>query len=495
MPTFLTSIPGKLVVFSLFVLILSFSNTASAADYEETACPFDTSSLVVRVRCGILTVPENRLQADSRQIVLMVMIAESPNPDKSPDPVVYLTGGPGESAIAAMVPIFSSDAGLLLVRDRDWIVVDQRGTGYSVPRLDCNIFGIARLASTTALMEASSVCYERYNAAGIDLNGYTTAENAADIAALREAMGHDEWNLFGVSYGTTLALSIMDLYPLGVRSVILDSTLPPQRSFFLSDVENKLAALERLFEACRQDAACNSAYPDLAERFDAAVQALNEQPLELEGLQLNGDFLVFALTNTALFQRDVIQQLPAILDSALNGDIDPLAALLGNVASGADSSGGYESDLVAANDGMGLAMNCSRDALFPDLREQLIAIGARSAVAASLSNLYLRYLDACEPWNSALEGGAVPEPVQSDIPTLFFVGEWDPSTPLALAQETAETLTHNTIVVFPGQGHSILLEAQSDCAATLFNDFLAQLDRSLNTDCVATAYPPLSFSE
>jgi len=120
------------------------------------------------------------------------MIAESKNPDQASDPVVYLTGGPGEGAIAAMTPIFSSEVGLELVRDRDWIVVDQRGTGYSVPRLDCNIFGIARIASPSALQEASEACYQRYAAAGIDLASYTTEENAADIAALREAMGYAE---------------------------------------------------------------------------------------------------------------------------------------------------------------------------------------------------------------------------------------------------------------------------------------------------------------
>jgi pimeloyl-ACP methyl ester carboxylesterase len=485
-----------LVSMTCALLLLTFAVSPMLAQpdaYQETACPFDVSSLLMDVRCGLLTVPENRQNPNSRPIVLAVMIAESPNPNKALDPIVYLAGGPGESAIASIVPILSTEQGGLLLEERDWIVIDQRGTGYSVPRLDCNIFGIARIASPTALIDASEVCWQRYAASGIDLSGYTTEENAADIEALRLALGYEAWNVFGVSYGTTLALTLMDVYPDGLRSVVLDSTLPPQRSFFLSDVENKLSTLQRVFDACRRNAACDEAYPDLEERFEGAVEMLNEQPLSFDGLSLSGDFLVFALTNTSVFQREVIEQLPAILDSALSGEFEALAQLLGGVASGSDAEGGYETDLVAANDGMGLAINCNRDARFPELREQLLAVQEQGASAAALAGLYLRYLDACAPWKTDPDAIAVPEPVVSDVPTLFFVGEWDPSTPLALAEQAAASLSNPTIVVFPGQGHSVLLSADNPCPAALLNNFVSNPDALLNTACVEDYYPLIEF--
>jgi pimeloyl-ACP methyl ester carboxylesterase len=478
----------------LLYAVISTAVTAQQSNYRETPCPFDTSTLVVDVHCGLFTVPENRSDPNSRRIVLSVMTVESPNPNKAPEPVLYLTGGPGESAIAAMTPVLNSEQGQLLVQDRDWIIVDQRGTGYSVPRLDCNIFGIARIASPNALQDASQVCWERYAASGIDLSGYTTAENAADMADLREAMGYDTWNVFGVSYGTTLALTMLQQHPEGINAIVLDSILPPQRSFFISDVEMKLQALQRLFDACQQETACGSAYPNLAERFALAVSQLNEQPLEVEGLSITGDFLVFALTNTSVFQRDVIQQLPAILDQALNGNPEGLLQLLGGTASGTDAETGYESDLVAANDGMGLAMNCTRDALFPGVRETLIQIATQDGVANALASLYLRYLDACSVWSEDLLPITVPQATDSDVPVLLLVGEWDPSTPPMLAQEAAETLSQSTIIVFPGQGHSVLLDAESSCPASLVNAFLEMTESSLNTQCVAQDYAPIIFA-
>jgi pimeloyl-ACP methyl ester carboxylesterase len=472
-------------------LVFSPVAKAIAETYHETPCPFDTSTLIVPVRCGLLTVPENRTSSDSRPITLAVMVAESPNPRKADDPMVYLTGGPGESAIAAMVPVLSSDAANALLAERDWIIMDQRGTGYSVPRLDCNIFGIARIASQTALRDAAEVCRQRYVLAGVDLDGYTTAENAADFASLREAMGIEAWNLFGVSYGTTLALTIMRDYPQGIRSVTLDSTLPPQETFFVSDVEHKLQALTRVFDACAIEPACATTYPDLAERFEAAVAVLNEQSIDLGEIQISGDFLVFALTNTSVFQRDVIQQLPAVIDMALNGDVEALAQLLDGVASGTDAGGGFESDLVAANDGMGLAMNCSRDARFPAVDEQLTELGEGSAVGEALAGLYRRYWEACASWTAGLPEIDVPEPVESAIPTLLLVGEWDPSTPPELAYQTAATLENATVVVFPGQGHSVLLDAESTCPAALVNAFTADPITPLDTKCVAREYPSL----
>lgn len=494
LPTYRASALATCLLMVIGLLSITAPLGAQATPFTDIPCPFDTAPLLVSVRCGVMVVPENRQNPESDTIALTVMIAESQNPDQASDPVVYLTGGPGEGAIAAMTPIFSSEAGLDLVRDRDWVVVDQRGTGYSVPRLDCNIFGIARIASPSALQEASEACYQRYAAAGIDLASYTTEENAADFAALREAMGYAEWNLFGVSYGTTLALTIMDRFPEGIRSVVLDSTLPPEYSFFVTDVQTKLESLQQVFDTCAADPACNSAYPELGARFELAVQALNAEPLDLGGLPLNGDFLVFALTNTSVFQRETIQQLPALLDAALNGDVSGLGDLLGGVASGSDSDVSLETSSVAANDGMGLAMNCNGPGLFPGLREQLAQLSEEGAAATALAGLYLRYLDACAPWVTGLPEVRPPAPVDSSIPTLFFAGEWDSGTPARFAQEAAAQMAQAQVVLFPGQGHSVLLGADNACPANLLNQFLAEPATAVDTACVDRFYPPIQFS-
>src|SRR6185503_15624183 len=97
---------------------------------------------------------------------------------------------------------------------------------------------------------------------GVDPASATSAENAADVNDLRLALGYDQWNLYGVSYGTRLALTVVRDYPQSVRSVILDSVYPLQVNLYTDLPENFDRALKVLFETCAADADCSSTYPD-----------------------------------------------------------------------------------------------------------------------------------------------------------------------------------------------------------------------------------------
>ena len=209
----------------------SSTNGVQAPRFEPSPCP--ALPTLAQARCGYLVVPEDRSRPTGRTIRLIVAIIPARSALPEPDPVVYLAGGPG--GIAILEAQILVNAGLNC--DRDLILMDQRGTLYSEPALTCpqvdqffvHILGLPLDAPSTRLLHAAAArtCYLRLAATGSDLSAYNTTENAADFADLRTALGITQWNVFGVSYGTNLALTLMREHPEGIRSMTLDSVEPP----------------------------------------------------------------------------------------------------------------------------------------------------------------------------------------------------------------------------------------------------------------------------
>jgi len=103
-----------------------------------------------RYYCGYLVVPENRADPNSSMIQLHVAVFLSFAEGPEPDPVVHLAGGPGSSSLDVVGYLFNQGLDAVLER-RDFIFFDQRGTGYSSPRLDCP----ERNALTPTLLEGT----------------------------------------------------------------------------------------------------------------------------------------------------------------------------------------------------------------------------------------------------------------------------------------------------------------------------------------------------
>ena len=179
-------------------------------------CPFEPE-VAVEVECGWLAVPESRVGLSDDSIEVAVAILRTPTSDPAPDPVVFLHGGLGGVALAerwAWLSDLDRWQDHPILATRDLVLVDQRDTGYSRPSLTCSD------------VEDPSDSHDRFAVDGITLAAYTTPENAADLAALREGLGYDEWNLLGSSYGTRLGAAIVRDHPDGVRSLILDGVYP-----------------------------------------------------------------------------------------------------------------------------------------------------------------------------------------------------------------------------------------------------------------------------
>lgn len=452
-----------------------------------TGVPKDT-----RVECGTLTVPENRSVANGRAVVLPVAIVHTADPSPAPDPVLYLSGGPGEAALPQVDRFLRKGQ----TGSRDVILLEQRGTGQSDPHLDCpevteaygRILGDAASFDTEARIgtDALDLCLNRLRASSVDLNQYNTAAVADDVADLRVAMGISQWNLFGVSYGTMDALVTMRMHPEGIRSVVLDSVIPPDIAAGAAEVFANVQRVERvLLDGCRKDDRCNAAYPSLEADLDATVHAFDSSPYrgvvnnpithQPTPITVNGADLVGGLY-VAMSDTDLIPAMPSIIEQ-LKGS-QP-SAILDELAIRAIR---FVDSIAAAQ---AAVVNCfDRGTMIHDGDAQRVV--AQHPEAATVA---LFIAASCAHIGIAAAPAGFNDPVRSDIPTLLLAGEYDPQTPPAQAAHAAETLTHSTVVQFPGMGHAQVF-ATPECPEVIFRAFLADPMSKPDTSCVAAMGPP-----
>lgn len=443
-----------------------------------------------RIECGTLTVLEDRDDPGGPTIRLRVAVVRSASPTPAPDPVVYFTGGPGAEGLGVSGRFLGSG----ITGDRDVIVFDQRGTGRADPTLECpevdeaiwTNFGTAAPveAELRRTLDAFAACRTRLVAAGVDLDAYDTPTSAADVADLRTALGIDEWNLFGVSYGTTLALEVLRSQPEGVRSAVLDSVYPTTVPGGAEGVyESWRRASQLLFDGCAADPVCSAAYPTFEADFAAVVAELDRVPFvgeipdpatgELRRISLTGADVVAGAFD-AMYEEELIPLLPSLVAGLAAGDRSILPVL---AAEGIPSFTGYA-------DGMALSVECADRAgigrVDPD---ELVADHPELSTLLTASG----NPQACELWDvPPVEGFG--EAVRSEVPVLVLAGEYDPVTPPVHGREAAAALGRATYVEFPALGHGTVFAG--DCPGSIFRAFLAQPAAEVDTGCVATMGRP-----
>lgn len=448
----------------------------------------------VEVECGFLSVPENRAEPNGTEIDLAVAIFKSTSANPEPDPIVYLEGGPGGNALQ-QVPLAFTDRFATFLDTRDFIMFDQRGTGYSRPSFGCDEY--TKLAfdtldqeltteeSTELFVEALTQCHERLAQSGADFSQYNSMTSAADLVDLRNALGYDEWNLYGISYGTRLALTAMREYPEGIRSVILDSTRPTQadETSTPADIDR---ALEQLFAGCAADEDCNSSYPNLKQTFYDLVDRLNETPAtgqatnpmdgQVYDIVLNGDSLLGVIAQ-ALYITDVIPLLPKAIYAASEGlDYGLLIRLALNSA--------LQNEYISY--GMFFAVRCNEEVVFNTPEEISEADDSFPQQGGVFDLGYFN--DLCP----VFEAGSAPEienePVTSDIPALVLAGQYDPATPPDDGRDAAQTLSNGYFFEFPGLGHGVSIDG--DCPLDITKAFLDDPSSEPDSACIAQMSGP-----
>ena len=454
------------------------------------------------IECGYLTVPESRSRPTGRTVRIPVARARAASTNPRPDPIVYLAGGPGGSGLS--VANAKVQAGWNA--DRDVIFIDQRGTLKSEPLLACpevdafQVTSVGLLSTdpaTSALARAATqTCHDRLVAEGWDLSAFDTAENAADLADLRVAMGIEEWNLYGVSYGTDLALQTLRDHPEGIRSVVLDSVVPPQPNLIEQFWPNAAKGFEALFAACAVDVPCDAAFPDLATDFTTLVNELTATPLTVTLTTPTGATTDVVIDGFTLANLVVVASLTP-------GTLAPMPKLINDLSAG-DGTAAAQTVLAGATGtlagltgyGLSYGVFCRESIAFTD--EAQLAATAREALPdfpdVALSNVpqFLRPFQDCDAWDAGRADPSVREPARSEVPALLLAGELDAITPPAWAELAAETLPNSTLLRFPGSGHDITLW-NTECAVAVMNNFLDQPGGGWDDSCVvATQAPPFT---
>jgi pimeloyl-ACP methyl ester carboxylesterase len=471
------------------------SKPATVASYQQAECKFNKPA-GIEVRCGYLTVPEDRGQPGGKTIRLHVGVFKSQSPNPQPDPIVYLEGGPGGHALDNAEYSFQGRFDPFL-ENRDFIMFDQRGTGFSEPALDCTELtdaafekldqNVSSDQSTQIDTEASLKCHDRLVKQGINLAAYTSAANAADLNDLRIALGYDKWNLYGISYGTRLALTEMRDFPEGIRSVILDSSYPLQASLDVDVPASAARVFKVFFDGCAADTACNQSYPNLQTTFYELVDQLNQKPVTVPATDpltnkdyqvlLNGDKLITTLFE-AFYATEVIPLLPKAIDAARNSQDYSLLARLHLLLGAAQ--------IKYISYGMYYSVQCGEEIQF-ETQQQLIDADQAYPEQHNTFDAASAY-QVCQQWGAKLADPIENQPVTSDLPTLVLSGEYDPITPPSYNQAVAKTLSNSFFFEFPGIGHGVSISGP--CPLGIAKAFLNDPNAAPNNACIAAMSGP-----
>lgn len=435
----------------------------------------------VAADCGTLTVPENRSLSDGRTIDIHIAVIPAASSIAEPDPVFMLAGGPGQAAselFPLILPAFND-----LNQKRDIILVDQRGTGQSNP-LDCPELQDLPLDSTQETVFAALDACRQQLTNKADLTQYITDIAMQDLDDIRAALGYDQINLFGTSYGSRAAQSYMRLFPDHVRTVVLNAVTSPELVIYLQVPADGQRSLDLLFARCAADAACQTAFPDFEAQFWQIVGALGEgqevtftHPVsgQRETITLDEETFMQLVFNL-LYSPDLLSLLPLLVDeTATMGDYGPLVAQALAFSAGL---GMYE--------GMFRAVTCSEDAAVMDLDT------AVSLQASTQFPLYAAdFITGCKGWPLADVPAAFRQPLVSTIPTLLLSGEADPITPPQYAEEVAAGLSNSRHLILPGYGHDVSL---AGCMPTVITNFITDGSfTNLNVSCIDEITPPPFF--
>jgi pimeloyl-ACP methyl ester carboxylesterase len=424
-------------------------------------------------QCGWLLRPENPGEPQGRQIQIRVARIPARGRAAEPDPLVFFAGGPGQSATETWPVV--ANALRKVNESRDILLVDQRGTGQSNP-LKCPQVELekALAADWDDLAEATRACLDSVDG---DPRFYTTTIAMHDIDAARAALGYEQVNLFGGSYGTRAAQVYLRLFPERVRTVVLDSVVPQTLALGTEHAKKLDQAIYRVLNSCDADSACRAAFPDTAEKLALLVRTLEETPAEVTvNHPTTGE--PFSLT----FDRDVLSSSLRFL--SYSADTQAMLPLLVHEAAVAKSYDRLASQLLIAatglqqsiSQGMEMSVMCAEDAprfpaeppendyLMGDLMEKAVGI-------------------QCGIWPRGPVPDDFNEPVTGDAPVLLLSGELDPVTPPEYADQVASHFDNVRHLVARGQGH---IATTRGCVGRIVSDFIiAGGAGALDTECLS----------
>ena len=470
------------------------------------------------IECGLLEVPENREDPDSRFIELHFVKLNSRwgkdegkkdkdkkdsglAPGKRDDPVIYLTGGPG-SHVTYYVKRFK-DHGLL--DHRDLYILEQRGIGFSDDF--CPFYGSRKpeLEDVATFEESGEAglarvadCARNARAAGVDLAGYNTMENARDVKALRRALGFEKWNMWGISYGSILAQAYIKEDPEGILAAVIDAVMPldiRESELYWRVAHWYERDLQKLQEICDRQPACAEHYPDISGRIRQAIGSVVNQPIEVEvedtenypsGTARFFPDIVGYLPFIFFYEQDNYPGIPGLVYAWADAVVQRDEVMFKAIASAASMGGAFG----GSSQGMANAILCidgdneaQARASKKDILEDPV-LGAAMGSAA----YWDRRAAICAELGMDQRPAEQYLPVQTDLPSLIVEGDMDPITPPPNAKAILPGFAKGTYVEFPFAGHGP--SRSVECAGDMLNAFYDNPSAEPDLSCVEEMEEP-----
>jgi pimeloyl-ACP methyl ester carboxylesterase len=446
-----------------------------------------------KAQCGQLIVPENRQKPNGKTISISAAILPSITQPPRHAPIFYITGGPGGDAMGDTEFIAPT-----INQDRDLIVLAQRGTLDATPALLCpeidafnaKAVGLCQQCSMTMHVAATKACHDRLISEGVDLTAYNTLENINDFLDLRKALKISKYSVYGQSYGTYVALTLMRLHPEDLESVTIDSVSPPGVVSLGWIWSNVAEGFDNLFDACAAQPDCAAKYGDVRSKFTSQVQQLEAKPVTVTShyapdgppvkVVLDGGALVNWLVagGAATFKAA-----PSAIQELVNDNPVQIAAARAAIANPATpSTQAY---------GLTFGVFCSEWIPFEPqseiLAKGLIAFPTYPPSVLSQAPQLPFQTEDCGVWKVPKATDSIRDVTTSSIPTLVLVGTFDAKTSPKWSKYAAKTLPNSTLVIIPGIGHFVT--PQSPCAQRIVKAFLENPTTPPDTSCVAGLSP------
>jgi pimeloyl-ACP methyl ester carboxylesterase len=454
--------------------------------------PQKQSGATTSAFCAPFSVPENRADANGRKIDLRLALIKSDAVAADSDIVVFLAGGPGQSAVDTWPQVAPSFEPLL--QHHHVLLLDQRGTGGSnaltckgddadKDDADKNESGSNAGFDAAKARQRAQQCLDQVSKHA-DPRFYSTIDAVADLEAVRQALGAPTFDLVGVSYGTRMAQQYAMRHPEGVRSIVLDSVAPNEIALGQDFAGNLDSALKAQFAQCANTPACKTAFGDSYASLMKLRAALRDKPqdysyrdpvtFETQTKHLNAPSLA-GLVRMFAYTPETAALLPLSIAEGLKGDYTPLAGQTQVLT-------GDMSDL--AENAMQLSVICAEDA-------DLLASRPQDENTVLGNNLVDGIKAACEVWPHEQRPADFHAPLKTDKPVLVLEGEFDPVTPPRYGEQVMKGFSNAKLIVAKGQGHNVIGRG---CIPKLVGDFVDKLDpKALDAKCVDRLGPMPAF--
>ncbi len=446
--------------------------------------PCGFASYASKALCGRYEVFEDRASRAGRMISLEIVMLPALGPDAAPDPVFYLSGGPGQGA-AKIASIGEDSLMTKLRRQRDLVFVDQRGTGDSHP-LHCDVFhrGAAVQDFFAELFPLDQVRACRMSLARIaDLRLYTTPIAMDDLDEVRQALGYEKINLYGISYGSMAAIQYLRQHPNHVRSLALAGVATPATKMPLHFAKGAQRAMYKLIHDCSVDDDCRSSFPDIERDLTRVLARLDQGPVsfdlshpktkEKQNVRLSRSVFAERIKNL-LYNLQSASLMPLLLRRAAEGDWTPF----GRIVTGTRINSNH---LPAM--GVYFTVTCSESVPFISDIEI-----AKETDGTFMGDYRTRaHKRACREWPRGEISQDYFAPLKTTAPVLMLSGELDGATPPQFAAAVGMTLINSRQILLRNTAH----EYGSECTKNIIGQFISSGSvHGLDTTCISNLSRP-----